>query len=54
MNEWYRRVGGNERGVVDIYSWLDNLGHQFHGGGESDSDFVAGDGVDVSHGDSSP
>jgi len=30
-------------------SWSDNLGHKLHGGGESNSVFVAGDGVDVSH-----
>ena len=29
----------------------DNLGHKLHGGGESDSVFIAGDGVDVSHSD---
>jgi len=34
-------------------SWSNNLGHKFHGGGESDSVFVVGDGVDVSDSDAS-
>jgi len=32
---------------------VDNLGHELHGGRESDGTFVAGDGIEVGHSDAS-